>query len=467
MYVNQEISELIGIILGDGSIGIYPERWQYQLDIALNSIDEPRYFIHVKNLMESIFNEDVNISDVPGKGVSLRYYKKDIVEFLLCLGLVSGNKTTHQVSVPNYILENKDLVIPCLKGLFDTDGSISIDSATDLRLRFTSCSKTLVQDFYEMCKLLHIIPSPSLAYNSKRNSWRVQIAKKDSLKKFLELINPEKLKEPYRRIWLGCKIRYLNSKKNIKENITKEISNLLNKSNQSVFNFSKENAFFLRKVYEKYSGKKINDEAINAAISQVLQLKKFMYTESRAKKLKFLYEKLRSPERIVDYLIELGEINIPHRQTIKSHLSRYFENNQKDFAKWLKENPNWSIGVSNNFISYFPKELRNLLCLKSMQLIKRYGINSSKVFLRKLLIQEFEKSRTFIMIWLNKSPEYHIPFHNYLDSIMYFIIKLHYISQNGLTLNYTELSNDSNIPFHRTAIRNIIRYLLDSNIISF
>ncbi|MEJ2250986.1 MAG: LAGLIDADG family homing endonuclease [Candidatus Lokiarchaeota archaeon] len=211
LEINKETAELVGIILGDGSIGIYPERWQHQLDISLNNIDEPNYVIYVKHLMESIFNEKVNLSNISGKGVSLRYYKKDIIESLLKLGLVAGNKTKHQVSVPVNILNNQNFAKLCLKGLFDTDGSVSIDSATDLRLMFSSCSKPLALNFYNICNSLGIDPSPSIIYNSKRRSWRIMIAKKDSINKFLTLIKPEKLKEPYRRIWLGCKILHLNS----------------------------------------------------------------------------------------------------------------------------------------------------------------------------------------------------------------------------------------------------------------
>ena len=197
---NPKLVELIGIILGDGSIGVYPERGQYQLDIALNKIDEPQYVIHVINLMENIFNTEVNIVETSVKGVSLRVYRKNIIQFLLNLGLEAGSKSKHQVSVPRFIYERKELIKASLKGLFDTDGSISIDSKSDLRIRFTNCSKPLIEDFYELCLKLNIIPSPSFSYNSKRNSWQVMIAKKDSIKTFFTLILPQKLKEPFIRL---------------------------------------------------------------------------------------------------------------------------------------------------------------------------------------------------------------------------------------------------------------------------
>ena len=52
-------------------------------------------------------------------------------------------------------------------------------------------------------------------------------------------VKPEKLKEPYRRIWLASKLIYLNTIENIRQRIEKEISLWLENTNQTQFNYSK------------------------------------------------------------------------------------------------------------------------------------------------------------------------------------------------------------------------------------
>ena len=123
---NDLTSELIGILLGDGNL--FSKSYQNQLDISLNRIDDPKYVSYVKNLMETLLNREIKISKQKGKGISLRVYSKLIIKTLVNLGLKVGNKVKNQVGVPDLIFKNKSFIIRCLKGLFDTDGSINIDN---------------------------------------------------------------------------------------------------------------------------------------------------------------------------------------------------------------------------------------------------------------------------------------------------------------------------------------------------
>ena len=186
--IDEDLAEILRILMGDGNLYSNYEKWQYQLDISLNQVDEPRYFQHVKNLFESKFQKDIRICDQTGKAVSLRYYSKEINQFLTKTGLTPGNKSHNQISVPEVILQEILLINRCLKGLFDTDGSITIDNDKDLRLTFSNCSKPLVIDFYNMCLKIGIIPSPKIQFNRKRKAWRVLIAKKNEISQFLKMV---------------------------------------------------------------------------------------------------------------------------------------------------------------------------------------------------------------------------------------------------------------------------------------
>jgi intein/homing endonuclease len=48
----------------------------------------------------------------------------NLVEALEQVGLKRGNKVTHQVGIPEWIMENPDYAGACLRGLMDTDGCV-------------------------------------------------------------------------------------------------------------------------------------------------------------------------------------------------------------------------------------------------------------------------------------------------------------------------------------------------------
>ena len=64
-------------------------------------------------------------------------------------GLKTGNKIKSQVTIPQWIIENKKFLQACLKGLIDTDGCIHHMSKRDhnlLRITFTNYNQKLLYD---------------------------------------------------------------------------------------------------------------------------------------------------------------------------------------------------------------------------------------------------------------------------------------------------------------------------------
>jgi len=251
------------------------------------------------------------------------------------------------------------------------------------------------------------------------------IAKKDSIKTFFTLISPQKLKEPFRRLWIASQVTYLNSDNKTLRLIEKDISKWKKKTKQKSFRFSKENAYFLKNSCEKHLKIKIDNDHINKAISRVLKLKKFMFTKKRAKKLKYLYEKL-----------------------------------------WLEKFPLWRIGAKNEQINYFPKELRNILIMKILEILRKNGINMSNFKIKILLEENFVQSNLLIMSWLKNSTEFSTAIDSYIDSLIHLMKKLLDIKINKKSINYTKLSRDNKIPFNRRTIALIIEYLNNKKLLT-
>ncbi len=144
--------------------------------------------LYVKKLMTQIFKKPYYRQRADNKAAILRIQDKNLYHFLLSIGLKSGNKMLNQVNVPDWIKSKKDLIISCLRGLFDTDGNISLDKRYDsLKLTFRNHSEPLLLDFRKMTEAIGVNPSER-GYN------RVQIQFKRDMMKFIEIVEPIKWK---------------------------------------------------------------------------------------------------------------------------------------------------------------------------------------------------------------------------------------------------------------------------------
>lgn len=469
ILVNQDLIELIGIILGDGNIQVYPEIWRYRLTITLNGIDESRYVEYVKLLLTRVFRQEPNIDNtIKGKGLLLAYYRKDIVESLINLGLVPGSKSLHQVGVPDIVLENLNFYKFCLKGLFDTDGSIEINKNKNFILSFSNISAPLVSDFYKMCIKLNIIPSPTIYQKKKRDGsieHTTNIAKKDEVKKFLALIKPEKFKDPFRRIWIAAKCLIFDTKDDNRRYINNRISSKKSEIGRKKFQFSKKNTLFLKSLCNEVLDKDLDEDLVNSIISKAVEPIKFMYNKERAKKLKYLYEKIRSPTRIVKYLTDQGELIIPTRTTISNHIKKYFKEIGKDINIWKKEFPSISIYYDKTFtkIVRFSVEKRNLLIEMIIDILKNNETKISDSNLIKEVEKRLIKYDFLLLKWLLCSPNYGKAFKRYLKSLIDLMRQLVIISINYLELNISGIKSDISY----VNLKDIIRFIRKNEFLEF
>jgi len=249
---NEMVAEYTGIMLGDGHL----DKDGSKISIALNAIDEERYTIYVKKeILERLFNkhsfyrEDL-VSEKGNKAIRYSLSSKNVHYASVSLGLIPGNKVENQVDVPNWIFEKKEFINKCLKGLFDTDGSITVKEGGIIGVSFTSGSKPLIDSFYKMCYLLGIRPESRPRMSKKRGTWTFSFYSKNLVRKFLNDIRPEKFKEPARLLWLGSKLIYYNSPFKIKKGIEKKINEFKELNKKKQFLYSKSNAEILRNWIE-------------------------------------------------------------------------------------------------------------------------------------------------------------------------------------------------------------------------
>ena len=153
-FLDEKFAEFIGVYLGDGTMT------KYFIKISGDfRVDFP-YFLYLKGLIKDVFDLNSSITkDKRYNTIYLTIFSKSLCDlFNKKFGLKSGNKIRNKSKIPGKILENKELAIACLRGLMDTDGSVSRRGrgGSQFCIQFTSHNKELLEQVNEIGKELKI-----------------------------------------------------------------------------------------------------------------------------------------------------------------------------------------------------------------------------------------------------------------------------------------------------------------------
>ncbi|VVB98625.1 DNA polymerase [uncultured archaeon] len=132
------LAEFVGVLLGDGSIGIYGCRARgrlkkhYRVKITLNSEDDKDYADYLVDLIRRVFAINPIIRKRPGeRALDIFIFNRSVVRRLLRMGLKRAPKW-NRASVPKKFLVHR-LASHVLRGYLDTDGCITIANNNGIR----------------------------------------------------------------------------------------------------------------------------------------------------------------------------------------------------------------------------------------------------------------------------------------------------------------------------------------------
>lgn len=184
------LAEFVGILIGDGGVT------KYQVIIATNAIDDYEYSLFIVKLINRLFGLKSKVSVRDGtKALSITISSVALVEFLISIGIIKGDKLKHDLDIPTWILKDRDFSLACLRGIFDTDGCIfqerhKIKEKTYCypRLSFVSMSPYLCGSIYETLFSLDLSP--------KMRNNRVNLEARKDIDRYFRIIgtsNPKHL----------------------------------------------------------------------------------------------------------------------------------------------------------------------------------------------------------------------------------------------------------------------------------
>ena len=149
--MSEELSELIGIHLGDGTLT------KYFIKISLDPRYDLRYVTYIKDLIAGLFGASPSIRREKGRNlIYVQLFSKTVCEYLHKeWNLPFGDKIRGKATIPIAIMKDEVMAIACLRGLMDTDGSVSKDG-NSISVRFYSHNKMLVDQVEQIGRSLGI-----------------------------------------------------------------------------------------------------------------------------------------------------------------------------------------------------------------------------------------------------------------------------------------------------------------------
>jgi len=232
MVISKDLAKLIGIQLGDGCISITDRYHECAISGDIN--EEKEYYdeiiipLYNKLVFYPILNKKLNAKEYKKNGTyGILVFNRQVVEFFLNKEIKSGSKL--DAEVPSFIIKNKRLWIPFLRGLFDTDGSIYFNKNYAVkeskrkhnrpRIKLGMTSKKIIFQVNFMLKKLGFNTYLKPPYKGKRDKnpvYSIMIQRKEDIQKFINKIGFESTK--HKTKWeIFQKLGYCPPKTTLKE----------------------------------------------------------------------------------------------------------------------------------------------------------------------------------------------------------------------------------------------------------
>jgi len=194
-----ELAELIGIHLGDGSINKSCKS-TYTISYTGNLKHDKEYMFYINELFKKIFNAKLSISINKKKNsYELRIRSKSLCQFMnIYLKLPFGRKTN--LKIPSYIKNDPIYLKAFLKGLFDTDGCVTIQRQGKYAYSLVKICTKSKKFADEISTSFHSLNIPSFICKKR---WKDFIGydvvvRNRNIKKFFRIINSNNSRKIYK-----------------------------------------------------------------------------------------------------------------------------------------------------------------------------------------------------------------------------------------------------------------------------
>lgn len=171
-----DLAELIGVVLGDGHIEVFPRcEALYILSSSNNRGFVRRYSI----LVERVFGKKPHVVKLNFSNCTrIRVYERQISRRL---NVPTGNRKNATYTIPRWIYTNKQYLLRYLRGLYEAEGSASVHLPTSThKFSFSNLNPSILRIVHSSMQRLHFHPHTDKV--------RVQISRKEEVVRAIKLL---------------------------------------------------------------------------------------------------------------------------------------------------------------------------------------------------------------------------------------------------------------------------------------
>ena len=158
--LSEELAEVVGAFIGDGSMPLTNTN-DYVIYISGNLQKDYQYLGYLKGLFKKLFELDTNFTTYPTTNTMwIKYCSINLCEFFIeTFGFSYGPKG--HIDIPDTIKSDLRLAKACIKGIFDTDGCVTVQRDGKYRyplVKITTTSPPLARNLKELLLAMGLRP---------------------------------------------------------------------------------------------------------------------------------------------------------------------------------------------------------------------------------------------------------------------------------------------------------------------
>jgi len=180
--LDENLSEFIGILLGDGHLS----KKGHGIIITGGKADGDYITKYVPKLMKNLFRKTPKTYFLNERGTIIQtlFYSKLVCEYLAKEYTIPIGKK-HEINIPQQVLENEFFLMSCLRGLVDTDGGVYRHNKKSIQVCFYNSSKSLLAGVND--GFVKVGLKPHYYWNKRRERGVVSICGSDVNKYFKKI----------------------------------------------------------------------------------------------------------------------------------------------------------------------------------------------------------------------------------------------------------------------------------------
>ncbi|MBI2499375.1 LAGLIDADG family homing endonuclease [Candidatus Woesearchaeota archaeon] len=194
--LTSELSEFVGVMLGDGNIN----KGNYQITVSGSSIDGSYITEYIPKLIRNLFSKQASFIKTSNNGLACRFSTKKVCDFLISDMKISSPKKNSVI--PKEFFKNKHILKFCVRGLFDTDGGLHRHHKNSAQLQFTNKSYLLIYSLRKALIRLGFRPSEIVPYSKNRAIFQLYLFGQE-VRKYFKKIGSSNPKNNFKfKMWI-------------------------------------------------------------------------------------------------------------------------------------------------------------------------------------------------------------------------------------------------------------------------